>query len=394
MIDPQSLRQQFIDRFGKPPRIFSAPGRVNLIGEHTDYNEGFVLPIAADVRTYVAAAPTNDRQMRVCASDLNDDAVFSVDEQLTTDKDWVRYIYGVARTLAERGFGLTGADLLIASDVRIGTGLSSSAALEVSVGYALLKIAQAEVDLMDLALACQQAEHRFIGTRTGLMDQLAAVFGEENHAMFIDCRSLEVEPIGLDLSEAAIVICDTNIKHTLATSAYNERRRECEIALEILREKKPSIRALRDVTLADFSAYESLLPEPIRRRCKHVVSENERTLQARHALKDGDLTTLGRLMSLSHDSLRDDYEVSCPELDLMVELAMQHPGVFGGRMMGGGFGGCTVNLVHRDAFESFATVITDSYKRATGLDATIQVIKADNGVEESTISDSREFLVQ
>lgn len=383
MVDLQKLQRSFEEMYGRQARIFSAPGRVNLIGEHTDYNDGFVLPMAADKRTYVAAAASEDEKIEVHSFDLDDHAQFAVADELVVSNDhWVSYVHGVARVLAEQGAKLSGVKLAIASDVPIGAGLSSSAALEVSAGYALLKTSGAEVDLLQLAVACQTAEHRFVGTRSGLMDQLTATFAEMDQALFIDCRSLELTPITVNLPDAAVVVCDTKVKHVLAASGYNERHKECELAVEILQRQKPSITTLREVSFDDLAQYESLLPEPLRRRCLHVVSENERTQRAKDALQDGNTSMLGKLMNLSHASLRDDYEVSCRELDVMVDLALQQSGTFGARMMGGGFGGSTVNLVRKSTFESFADGVAEGYKSATGMDATIMMVEADSGVEE------------
>ncbi len=394
MVDPQELQQSFQKIYGREPRIFSAPGRVNLIGEHTDYNGGFVLPMAADKRTYVAAAPTDDGRVEVHSFDLNDHAVFDIASEPVASHHWTSYVHGVTRVLIEQGAKLQGAQLAISSEVPIGAGLSSSAALEVAVGYALLKIAKAEVDLMQLALACQTAEHRFVGTNSGLMDQLTVTFAENGHALFIDCRSVELQPIEVNLPEVGIVVCDTKVKHELATSAYNERRRECEMAVEIMRQKKPSINALRDVALDDLARFGDLLPENLVRRCRHVVTENERTLRAKEALNSGNSSLLGKLMSLSHQSLRDDYEVSCRELDVMVDLARQQPGTFGSRMMGGGFGGSTVNLVRKSTFERFAEQVSDGYTRSTGIEPTITIVESGSGVEEYAAVNASSALVK
>jgi galactokinase len=243
-------------------------------------------------------------------------------------------------------------------------------------------LAGADIDLMQIALAAQTAEHLFVGTACGLMDQLTAAYGVRNHAMLIDCRSLERELVAMNAPNMAVVICDTGVKHELATSAYNERRRQCEQAVNILREQNPAIRSLRDVTMADFESKKHSLPEPLRRRCRHVVSENERTLSAVAALKNGDMDRLGELINLSHESLRNDYEVSCRELDLMVEIARAQQGVAGARMMGGGFGGSTVNLVARDRFDDFSRGVSGGYQRATSLLPTIITVEADDGVYE------------
>lgn len=381
--EPQVLRSSFRQLYGKEPRLFSAPGRVNLIGEHTDYNEGFVLPMAADRRTYVAAASRDDRCFSVYSFNLEEDGQFELNKKISPPrKRWLAYIEGVARLLVEKGINLKGADIAISSELPMGAGLSSSAALEIAVGFALLKLTETRVDLMQLAQAAQEAEHLFVGTRSGLMDQLTATFAVKNHALLIDCRSLERKATPVNLPAMAVVVCDTRIKHELATSAYNERRHECEQAVEILRKKKPNIRSLRDVSIDDLEQYGGLLPETLQRRVRHVVTENQRTLLASEALPRGDADRLGQLMYESHDSLRNDYEVSCRELDIMVALARQQEGVSGARMMGGGFGGSTVNLVRRDTLEQFARAVSDGYTWATGLVPVVIPVEADEGVCE------------
>jgi galactokinase len=295
---------------------------------------------------------------------------------------WLAYVEGIARVLVQKGFPLKGADLVISSELPIGAGLSSSAALEISVGFALLKLAGSKIDLAELALAAQTAEHLFVGTKSGLMDQLTAAFGVRNHAMLLDCRSLKRRLAFVNLPRMAVVICDTGVKHDLATTAYNQRRQECERAVDILRKKKRDVRSLRDVTLADLELYGDLLPNTLRRRCRHVISENDRTLLAAEALMNGNIDHLGELMNLSHQSLRDDYEVSCRELDIMVQLASQQKGVPGARMMGGGFGGSTVNLVPLNNLGQFRQCVSLSYRQATGLEPAIIQVEADDGVCE------------
>jgi galactokinase len=274
--------------------------------------------------------------------------------------------------------------MLITSDVPVGAGLSSSAALEVSTGLALLSVAGADVDRVALALAGQQAEHEYVGTMCGIMDQFIAALGRAGHALLIDCRSLEATNIPLDTSQMSVVVCDTNVKHELSSSEYNTRRAECARGVEILRESLPQIRALRDVSVVEFRRHEASLPEVIRRRCRHVVTENARTLSAAAALREGRAGEMGRLMYRSHESLRDDYEVSCFELDTLVGIAQRVEGVVGARMTGGGFGGCTVNLVRRDALADFQRVVGEQYARATGIAPTIYVSEAADGAKEVT----------
>ena len=388
MIDRDALARLFVEVYGNPkppPRLFRAPGRVNLIGEHTDYNDGFVLPMAINRETIVAARKRDDRRVRVRSVNLNDAAEFDLNEEFNRTnkrKRWLDYIEGVARILETRGARLCGADFLIQSDVPEGAGLSSSAALEVSTGLAMLSISDIEVDRVKLALAGQAAEHEYVGAKVGIMDQYIAALAGKNHALLIDCRSLEAAPVPIDTSSVSIVICDSRVKHELASSAYNERRAECEQGVELLKDALPDIRALRDVSVPDFEKHEGRLPEIIRRRCRHVVTENARTLEAATAFRQSDLQTAGQLMYESHRSLDRDYEVSCLELNQLVETAAQVKGVLGARMTGGGFGGCTVNLVKNESLDEFTETVTREYYEATARAPAIYVSQACGGAEE------------
>ncbi|HKP71692.1 MAG TPA: galactokinase [Pyrinomonadaceae bacterium] len=388
MIDTNALRRAFKDLYGLTPRLFRAPGRVNLIGEHTDYNEGFVLPMAIDREACVAAAARYDRRVRIYSLNLDEHAEFDLDHPGQTERGiWLDYVEGVARALERRGVTLQGADLAVSSDVPAGAGLSSSAALEVSAGLALASISGVEVDRVELALAGQEAEHTYVGAKVGIMDQFIASLGKAGHALLIDCRTLQTTAIPVDTTRTLVAICDTRVKHDLAASEYNARRAECERGVELLRGAGlENIRALRDVSVEDFKRFEASLPEPVRRRCRHVVTENERTLAAAAALKEGRLEEMGRLMLASHESLRRDYEVSCRELDALVEIAMSLEGVtLGARMTGGGFGGCTVNLVRRDALPEFSATVEREYNRATGQTPNIYVSEAGEGAGEITM---------
>jgi galactokinase len=339
--------------------------------------------MSVDRRTVVAAASADDRCIRVHSLDLNDQAEIDLDKAYRPgDQEWLSYVEGVARLLDESGALIPGANLAISSDVPIGSGLSSSAALEMSVAIALVGLAGARVDLVKLALLAQRAEHIYAGAKVGVMDQLASAFGQRKHALLIDCRSLERTMIELNIGDRVVVVCDTGVKHSLASSQYNERREECVRGVELLRAKLPGIASLRDVSAAEFDEYSELLPEPIRRRCRHVVTENGRTLRAADALRHGEIAFFGKMMRESHQSLRDDYEVSCKELDLMVELALQHEGVVGARMTGGGFGGCTVNLLDRAVLDSFCESIAQDYQERTGIQTSIYVVEAADGARE------------
>ena len=388
MMEREAVGRAFRERYGRAARIFRAPGRVNLIGEHTDYNGGFVLPMAIERETVVAAAPRADRTVRAYSAALEEELSFDLDRPHPPRRGiWLDYVEGVAQSLESRGIKLSGADLLIASDVPAGAGLSSSAALEISVGLALARVSGREVDGVTLALAGQQAEHTYVGTLCGIMDQFVAALARERHALLIDCRSLEAEPVPLDTTEAAFVVSDTRVKHELSSSEYNVRRAECARGVELLQERLPAVTQLRDVSVADFHTHADVLPDPILRRCRHIVTENERTLAAARALRAGDLAEMGRLMYESHYSLRDDYEVSSPELDVLVELARGLPGVLGARMTGGGFGGSTVSLVRRESLEEFGRALSEGYERETGRRPAILVSEAGAGAGEVTMND-------
>jgi galactokinase len=383
MINPDQLRQAFQALYGSEPRFFRAPGRVNLIGEHTDYNDGFVLPMAIDLSTLTAGAARDDRTVRIYSLNVAEQFEFNLDlPGMRRRGIWPDYVEGVARMLEADDVRLRGADLLVSSDVPVGAGLSSSAALEIAVGFALLSLSEVEIDRTALALAGQRAEHEYVGARVGIMDQLTATMARSQHAMLIDCRTLATTYLPLDTSEASVVICDSGVKHDLAASEYNTRRAECELGVELLRQFIPRIRALRDVSVGDFSKYETHLPEPVRRRCRHVITENQRTLDAAAALSSGSLEELGRLMVASHLSLRHDYGVSCFELDTLVSAALLTDGVIGARMTGGGFGGATVNLVRRGAIEEFREAMSREYQNAKGVSPAIYVVEAGQGAEE------------
>jgi galactokinase len=388
LIDRRSLLVAFSRRFGRAPRLFRAPGRVNLIGEHTDYNGGFVLPLAISRETVAAAAPRADRLVRVCSLDLGEELCFDLDRPGPPRRGlWLDYVEGMARSLEGRGVRLCGADLMLRSDVPAGAGLSSSAALEVSVGLALSSVSGREVDPLELALAGQEAEHAYVGTMCGVMDQFVAALGRVGHALLIDCRSLTAEAVPLDTTGVAVVITDTGVRHELAATAYNERRAECEEGVRLLAGRLPGVRQLRDVSVEEFERHGEVLPGVIRRRCRHVITEVARTVAAAGALRRGDLEEVGRLMRESHESLRDDYEVSCEELDVLAEAAWGVEGVLGSRMTGGGFGGSTVSLVRRGRLGEFERAVREEYGRRAGREATVYVSEAAAGAEEITAGD-------
>lgn len=383
MVDLQQFKTKFRELYNSEPRIFSAPGRVNLIGEHTDYNEGFVLPFAIKHKTYVAVSARADNQVKVFSQTINEGVEFSLEEDFTAaERNWTLYVRGIFKVLQREGFDVRGADFLIDSEIPFGAGLSSSAALEIAVGSALNSVFDLQIELTDLAFIGQRVEHEFVGVKSGIMDQFASALGRENYAILIDCRSLEIEYVPLLLGDAELVVCNSNVKHELASSEYNTRRAECELGVEILQSELPEIKSLRDVEPEEFLKFEYKLPPLVRKRCHHVITENARTLAAVSALKKDNLSELGNLMFASHVSLRDDYEVSCAELDKLVEIAQKTGGVFGARMTGGGFGGCTINLVRRDSLEEFQENIQREYKSAFGFDPTVYAVEASEGARE------------
>lgn len=375
------MQQRFRELFGAEARLYRAPGRVNLIGEHTDYNDGFVMPVAIDFSTWVAAAPRSDRLLVIHSENFSERIEFDLDEPAPHARHhWSDYACGVAAILEQGGYRLRGANLLIRGDVPIGAGLSSSAAIEVATGYALLDTSDHPIDHVELAKLCQRTENDFVGLRCGIMDQFVSCCGRRGHALLLDCRSLEYRLLPMP-EDVRLVICNTMVKHRLASGEYNQRRDECEAGVRHLQQFLPQIKALRDVSLSELQQHGQALPEVIYRRCHHVISENDRVLAAATALEQGDFTAFGRLMNESHQSLRDDYAVSCDELDLMVRLASEIEGVYGARMTGGGFGGCTINFVRADQVNEFVQIVSSGYQRATGHTPEIYVCSAAEGAE-------------
>lgn len=376
---PTELRDRFREVFPGEPRLFRAPGRVNLIGEHTDYNDGFVLPAAIDLATVVAAAPRADRRLVVRSENLSGaTAELDLDSPGERAGDWRDYPFGVALEIERSGRKLPGANLLVRGDVPLGSGLSSSAAIEVATALALLDLSGHSPDRVTVARICQRAEHDRVGTRCGIMDPFASLHGRAGHALLLDCRSLECREIPVPPG-VRIVVCDTRVRHALADGEYNRRRAACEEGVAAIARSNPHVRALRDASLEDLERARGALPEAVLRRCRHVITENARTLAAAEALRAGDFAALSRLMAASHASLAADYEVSCPELDLLVRIAAARPGVIGARMTGGGFGGCTVNLVREDAAGAFRAAVTEAYERETGRTPSIHACAAAAG---------------
>ncbi|MEF8757745.1 MAG: galactokinase [Halobacteriales archaeon] len=390
-VDPAVLVATLRDRFDggagavTPITIASAPGRVNLVGGHTDYNEGFVLPVAVDRRVRVAVRPRPDRRVWVHSRDFEETDAFDLDRiERRDDSHWANYVRGVVRELrdSEKSAGnLNGADLVVDGTVPMGAGLASSAAFELAVGAGLVAASDLDVDRRTLVRACRAAENDFVGVDCGIMDQFAAAFGAADAALLLDCRDGTFESIPI-AGDVRIVVTDTNVRHDLVDSAYNERRRECERGVAALDEclGDVAVTALRDVSPAALEGCADRLDGTIRRRVEHVVSENERVEAAAAALRQGDLSAVGKHMDESHASLRDRYAVSCDELDAVVEIGREVGGVYGSRMTGAGFGGSVVSLVRSAAVDRFERTVRSGYRERFGLEADVYVCQADDGV--------------
>lgn len=364
----------------------TSPGRVNLLGEHVDYNQGMVMPAAIDRYVRLAAKPRSDHFVWLKALDLHGEVVFSLDHlEQRTDVDgqllphWALYPAGVAWSLQASGLPLNGIDAVYSSDLPIGAGLSSSAAVELAFAILWQEMAEWQLDRMQLAQACQYAENRYVGVNCGLMDQFACAHGVARHALLFDVRSLSWQPLPLPMN-TSIVIADSGINRVLAESAYNQRRRECEQALELLKEHLPGIQSLRDVTHDQFETHLAVLPEVLRKRARHVIEEIERVKQASYRLVENDAAGFGNLMVSGHHSLRELYEVSTPELDALVEIAMDIDGCYGSRLTGAGFGGCTVSMVKKEIEEEFSRVLTEGYLLKTGRTAKVYICQPSRGV--------------
>ena len=394
------LAARFADVFGPPDglRTVRAPGRVNLIGEHTDYNDGFVMPMALERAVRIALVPDDAPRVRLWSEQFAEEAEFALGEAPgEATPHWLQYPMAVAAVLAEEGLSLRGFRGVMDGDVPVGAGLSSSAACEVAAALALLVAAKPEIEAAPapavaeahgltgerLARLCQTAEHR-VGVRCGIMDQFISVHGRAGHAVMLDCRDLSHRAVPLPADEAAVVVIDSGVQRKLTAGAYNERRSQCEDGAARLKTFDPSVESLRDVSRDLFEAHADALPETVRRRCRHVVTENARVTESVEALEAGDLAAFGRLVNASHDSLRDDYEVSGPELDLLVEMARGVRGVLGSRLTGAGFGGCTVSLVRPETVEALRQAVLARYPAETGLEPRVWTSPAADGAAGET----------
>lgn len=379
----ENLKAEFIERYeSEPAVIVRSPGRVNIIGEHTDYNEGFVLPAAIDKAAYVALSLRNDDEIHLTALDLNETFSTTVAGlKPVGDISWPNYILGSAAQFLKRGVKLPGFNAILSSDVPIGAGLSSSAAVECATVFALNELLQTNIDRVAMVEMAQKAEHEYAGVMCGIMDQFASMMGKKDHVIKLDCRSLAYEYVPFKLDGIKILLLNTNVKHSLASSEYNTRRNECNQAVDWIKVHHPEVTSLRHATIAMLNEHVLPKDKTIDERSRFVVEEIERLLTGCADLQKGDIAALGKKMFATHDGLSKMYEVSCKELDFLVDFVRDRPEVIGARMMGGGFGGCTINLVKESAIEQLIAVIKPAYEAATGLQLDYYIASIENGTE-------------
>ncbi|TWF39101.1 galactokinase [Chitinophaga polysaccharea] len=375
----QNTREQFIHLFEKEPLMVVSPGRINLIGEHTDYNDGFVLPAAIDKKIVYAIALNNTRQCNAHAVFMNETVSFSLDDVKPTP-GWINYLMGVVYQLQERGLPVQGFDCVVAGDIPVGAGMSSSAAVEGGLVAALDHLFGYELGRMDMALIGQKAEHTFPGVKCGIMDQFANLHGKKNQVMRLDCRSLSFEYFPFNFPDYKIVLCNSMVHHSLASSEYNVRRQQCEEGVKAIQVGHPEVKSLRDASMAMLNEVQGQLPPKVYDRCAYVIAEIQRVQDATTLLKQGDLQQFGTLMYATHEGLSKLYEVSCPELDFLVSLAKQRKEVAGARVMGGGFGGCTINLVKADQVDDFVAYVQSAYEKQYGKTPEVYITTIEDGV--------------
>jgi galactokinase len=376
--DVSALHKKFKEIFQKEPLIVRSPGRVNIIGEHTDYNEGFVLPAAIDKAIYVAVHKRADDKLHLYSNEFNEHFETTLPE-VKPGEGWSNYILGVVDQLQKRGYKISGFDLAFDGDVPIGAGLSSSAAVECATVYALNEIFGLDISKTEMTGIAQKAEHEFAKVKVGIMDMFASVFGKKDHVIKLDCRSLEYEYVPLKLEGYKVLLLNTNVKHSLSSSEYNTRRAQCEQGVAWVKEKYPQVNSLRDTSMEMLNELVAPRDEVIYRRCKYVVEEIGRLLQGCEDLKAGHVEALGKKMFETHDGLSKEYEVSCKELDFLVDAVRNNPNVLGARMMGGGFGGCTINLVKEEAIDSIVAEVGKSYKENMQLELTSYIAQIEDG---------------
>jgi galactokinase len=384
------IELKFKEIFNEIPVIIRSPGRVNLIGEHTDYNMGFVLPAAIDKAVYFAITPRNDDVCFVIALDINEKYKFGINNLKKSEKGWPNYLMGVVEQFNISGYSLKGFNCVFGGNIPIGAGLSSSAALEAGLAFALNYIFNLGIDKLTLVRISQKAENDFVGVNCGIMDQFINIFGEDGNVLRIDCRSLEFNYFPFNYENISIVLFDTCVSHSLASSEYNRRRKECDQGVKVIQKDLHHIQSLRDVSIDLLNEYKSKLNKIIYRRCKYVIQEKERLLKACDALENYNLSAFGLLMYEAHEDLSKNYEVSCEQLDFLVDMTKDNPYVFGSRMMGGGFGGCTINLVENEAIESVSKSIAVEYEKKFNIKSKIYITKISSGTNIIDVNENAE----
>jgi len=375
----KGIADKFRNLYDVKPLVVRSPGRVNIIGEHTDYNEGFVLPAAIDKAIYIAVSKRDDELIRLFSADLNDVYEGKLSAVEKSEKHWANYILGVVNQLQLRGHQLRGFNIVVGGDVPIGAGLSSSAAMECAAAFAMNELFQLKIDKLDLVKMAQLAEHAFAGVKVGIMDMFASMFGKKDRVIKLDCRSLEFEYLPLKIEGIKILLLNTNVKHSLASSEYNTRRQQCEQGVEYVKTHHPEVKSLRDVTIEMLDQFVAPKDDIIYKRCKYVIEENIRLHAACADLKKGDIAALGKKMFETHEGLSKQYEVSCKELDFLVDHVKNNPAVLGARMMGGGFGGCTINLVREEAINSLIKEASEAYKSSMQKDISFYIAQTEDG---------------
>ncbi|MDJ0646987.1 MAG: galactokinase [Flavobacteriaceae bacterium] len=369
----------FSEKYGENPLLIFSPGRVNLIGEHTDYNQGFVMPGAINKGIYAACAENGQELIRMYSIDFDEEVIVGLDALKPVATSWANYILGVVAEIKNLRPNVLGFDLVFGGDIPIGSGLSSSAALECAIGKGLDTMFLLNLEEIEIIKAGQQAEHKFVGVRCGIMDQFASLKGKANHVIQLDCRSLDYQFVPVLIDDYQLLLCNTRVKHSLAESSYNERRSDCETGVAVVQEKYPEVTSLRDVTTEMLDAVKVQLTTTIYQRCLYVIEENQRVLKAGKLLKEGQLQRFGALLFDSHEGLSQKYEVSCPELDFLVDQAKKHPAVLGARMMGGGFGGCTINLIKRSEKQGLMQQLQEAYNRQFGIELECYEVELEDG---------------
>ena len=382
-MNPEIISDRFKREFGRAPELLvRAPGRINVIGEHTDYNEGLVLPGAIDRAIYFAVSARDDQRLELVAADINDRYSGTLSVLAPSEKQWPDYLLGVFSELQAAGYTHQGVDLVFGGDIPSGAGMSSSAAIETGLLFALNQMFALGLFRQDLVKLAQLAENNFVGMQCGIMDMFASVMGRDERVIRLDCRTLEFDYFPVDNSQYAFVLCNSGVKHALVNSEYNTRRMECEEGVALLTERYPAVYSLRDVSLEQLEAAHPFLPDPIYQRCWYVINEIERVEKACTALEHSNYGALGELMYQSHEGLQHDYEVSCRELDFLVAQARQQPYVLGARMMGGGFGGCSINLVEKEGVDAFQQTMKKAYQADFGIDMQCYAVSIGEGVGE------------